>query len=56
MKRFATPVNVRQLRSLMGLASYYCWFVPAFSKMASPLLVKMLFSSGINSVRNHLIV
>ena len=37
VKRFTTPVNVRQLRSFLGLASCYPQFIPAFSKVAAPL-------------------
>ena len=37
VKNFATPVDVRQLRSFLGLASYYRRFIPTFSKVAAPL-------------------
>lgn len=37
VKDFATPLDVRQLRSFLGLASYYRRFIPAFSKVAAPL-------------------
>ena len=37
VKNFATPADVRQLRSFLGLASYYRRFIPAFSKVATPL-------------------
>ena len=37
VKNFAIPVDVKQLRSFLGLVSYYCRFIPAFSKIASPL-------------------
>lgn len=37
VKNFATPTDLRQLRSFLGLASYYRRFIPAFSKVAAPL-------------------
>ena len=37
VKNFATPIDVRLLRSFLGLSSYYRRFVPAFSKVAAPL-------------------
>lgn len=37
VKNSATPVEVKQLRSFLGLTSYYCRFIPAFSKVATPL-------------------
>ena len=37
VKSFTTPTDVRQLRSFLGLASYYRRFIPSFSRVASPL-------------------
>jgi hypothetical protein len=31
------PVNVPEVRSFMGLAGYYRWFVEGFSKIANPI-------------------
>ena len=37
VKEFPCPKDVRQTRSILGLASYYCQFIPLFSRLASPL-------------------
>ena len=37
VQNFLTPVDVKALWSLVGLASYYRRFVPGFSKVAGPL-------------------
>ena len=34
---FPTPVDVKQVRSFLGLASYYRRFIPNFSVVAGPL-------------------
>ena len=34
---FPTPLNVKDVRSFVGLASYYRKFIPSFSKVAGPL-------------------
>eukprot|EP00253_Pinus_taeda_P018631 PITA_18631 len=37
MKRVPPPQKVRDVRSFLGLAGYYCRFIKEFSKLASPL-------------------
>ena len=37
VKDFPTPVDLKTLRSFLGLASYYRRFIPQFSVVASPL-------------------
>ena len=37
VKEFPWPVDLRTLRSFVGLVSYYWWFVPNFSHVAGPL-------------------
>ena len=37
MAQYPTPTDVKSLRSFLGLTSYYRRFVPAFSRVASPL-------------------
>ena len=39
VKSFPQPDDLPSLRSFLGLASYYCQFVPGFSKLANPLYV-----------------
>ena len=34
---FPTPLSVKDVRSFVGLASYYRKFIPNFSKVAGPL-------------------
>jgi hypothetical protein len=31
------PETVTEIRSFLGLAGYYCWFIKGFSTLASPL-------------------
>ena len=31
------PTNVKDVRSTLGFANYYCWFVPGYAGIASPL-------------------
>lgn len=31
------PINVAKVRSFMGLARYYCWFVQGFSRIDHPI-------------------
>ena len=37
VSEFPVPTNVREVRSFVGLASYYRKFIPNFSKVAGPL-------------------
>ena len=37
VREFPTPKSVKELRSFLGLASYYRRFIPGFSKLAGPL-------------------
>ena len=37
VKLFPTPCDVTTLHQFVGLASYYCHFVPGFAKIATPL-------------------
>ena len=37
VEQFPTPLDVKTLRSFLGLASYYRKFVPHFAKVAGPL-------------------
>ena len=34
---FPQPKDLKQTRSFLGLAFYYRWFIPSFSKVATPL-------------------
>ena len=37
LRKWATPINVDQVRSFMGLATYYRRFIPAFADISTPL-------------------
>lgn len=37
VQRFPVPATVKTVRQFLGLASYYCRFIPSFAKVASPL-------------------
>ena len=37
VKTWPTPTSLKEVRSFLGLRSYYCRFVKGFSKIASPL-------------------
>ncbi|CAG8477544.1 26847_t:CDS:2 [Dentiscutata erythropus] len=37
VKNFSIPVNIRQLRGFIGLASYYCRFIRGFASIARPI-------------------
>ena len=39
VKSFPVPKNLKQLRSFVGLASYYCRFIQGFSRIASSLFM-----------------
>ena len=60
VKEFPIPENVKQLRSFLGLASYYRRFIPGFSKIAAPLFnlthkdTKFLWDSQCQGTFDHL--
>jgi hypothetical protein len=57
IEEFPTPQTVKQLRSFLGLMSYYRRFIPGFSRLAFPLhklLRKMLDMNGPMSKKAHL--
>ena len=35
--KWKRPTNVMEIRSFLGLAGYYRWFVEGFSRLAAPL-------------------
>ena len=37
VRGFPAPQNLKQLRQLLGLSSYYCRFIPEYAKVAQPL-------------------
>ena len=37
VQKFPVPADLKDLRSFLGLASYYRWFIPHFSAIATPL-------------------
>ena len=37
MSEYPTPTDVKSLQFFIGLASYYCRFIPNFAKTAGPL-------------------
>ena len=37
MEKYPVPKDISLVRQFLGLASYYCHFVPDLSKIASPL-------------------
>ena len=41
VQHFPRPQNLKQLRSFLGLASYYRRFIPRFSQVAAPLYALM---------------
>jgi len=41
---YPVPTDVKQLKQILGLANYYCRFVPGYSKIAEPL--HKLFRKG----------
>ena len=32
------PTSVHEVRSFLGLAGYYCWFILDFSKISKPMM------------------
>ena len=57
VKNIPKPINLRLLRSFLGLASYYRWFIPGFSAVANPLfklLERMRISAGVILVKKLL--
>jgi hypothetical protein len=37
IENYPRPTNVKQLKSYLGMASYYRKFIPKFSRIAAPL-------------------
>ena len=33
-----TPAKVKDIRSFLGFANFYCWFIPDYSTVTHPLL------------------
>ena len=38
IKSLPAPTRVREVRSIIGMTSYYCWFIPNFSEIAEPVI------------------
>ncbi len=38
MEKWPTPVNVKDVRAFLGLASYYRRYIPGFSTVAAPMI------------------
>ncbi len=37
MEKWPTPINVKDVRAFLGLASYYRRYIPGFSTVAAPM-------------------
>jgi hypothetical protein len=48
MMDWKPPKSIHQIRSFLGLASYYCRFIPDFSRIAKPMTE--LLKKGVNFV------
>jgi hypothetical protein len=37
LSKWQSPKSMTEIRSFLGLAGYYCWFIENFSKIAKPM-------------------
>jgi len=56
VKDWPVPTDVKEVRSFLGLVSYYRRFLPAFAKVAAPLhALTMTFESAFQRLKGALL-